>query len=203
MRLDVAEHRKSPWRVHDITADFQLDELWQYPIVARADQGEDFAAFCAFMDAQSVTPGGLAGALFRLRGWLGKVLGWDRDMNCLPIPGCAETSLGDRLEPHERAAADRSDDIGFVPVYQKDDERLVELSNGTVHAALHIGWVELADGGHAPRLAVYWKSRGWLGNFYMAAVTPFRVYVVYPAMMRFVASSWAARDRVSTSLLTT
>lgn len=75
-------------------------------------------------------------------------------------------------------------------LYQTDSERLLELSNSTVHAALHIGWVEHDDGSAGAELAVYWKPRGWFGRLYMAVIGPFRFFVVYPALMRKVAAEW-------------
>lgn len=75
-------------------------------------------------------------------------------------------------------------------LYQTDSERLLELSNSTVHAALHIGWVEHDDGSAGAEMAVYWKPRGWFGRLYMAVISPFRFFVVYPALMRKVAAEW-------------
>ena len=43
------------------------------------------------------------------------------------------------------------------------------------------------------QLAVLVKHRGRLGRAYMALIEPFRHRVVYPAMMRQLASRWAAR----------
>ena len=45
--------------------------------------------------------GGASGLLFRLRDWLGKVLYWD-DGPALPIPGCQELSVAERLPIEQR-----------------------------------------------------------------------------------------------------
>jgi hypothetical protein len=41
-------------------------------------------------------------------------------------------------------------------------------------------------------MAVLVKPNGLLGSAYMAAITPFRHLVVYPAMLRAIGREWAA-----------
>jgi hypothetical protein len=45
------------------------------------------------------------------------------------------------------------------------------------------------------QLGVYVKPRGWFGPLYMAAIAPFRHYIVYPALMRQIGRAWDARPR--------
>jgi len=191
MRLTLEHHKQRDWLVHDLLDDFELDEVWAYPITADPARGEDFAAFCAMARETADQPGGATGALFKLRLFLGRVFGWDKG-DRLPIPGCAETSIAARLPDDRRVPPDQAetDSFGFELVYETPRERLVELSNGTVHAALHLGWVEKDDGKEGAELAVYWKPRGWFGRFYMAVITPFRIWIVYPALMKKVAADW-------------
>ena len=194
MRLDIRQHRARPWRVHGLMPDFVLDEVRAYPITADTAAGEDFAMFCAMMQEGDASPGGAAGLLVTLREALGRLFGWDDAEQALPIPGCLETSLRGRL-PDEASveALPGEDRFGFSLVYESASERLMEVSNATVHAALHVGWVDHADGTAGAELAVYWKPRGWFGRLYMAAIAPFRFYVVYPALMRRVGAEWERR----------
>jgi hypothetical protein len=67
---------------------------------------------------------------------------------------------------------------GFVPAYQDADEQLFRIANRTVTAFLH---VSLAD--RRPRLAVYVRPKGRLGQAYMRLIEPFRRWVVYPALL--------------------
>jgi hypothetical protein len=67
---------------------------------------------------------------------------------------------------------------GFVPAYQEADEQLFRIANRTVTAFLH---VSLAD--RRPRLAVYVRPKGRLGQAYMRLIEPFRRWVVYPALL--------------------
>ena len=154
--------------------------------------------FCSLAGGDDTAPGGAAGALIALREFLGRVFGWDEGDDARPIPGCTETSLRDRLPEAERDQPTEPDGaFGFSLVYQDATERLVELGNATVHAALHVGWVEHADGSAGAEMAVYWKPRGWFGRLYMALIAPFRVFVVYPALMRKIRADWERlrRDR--------
>jgi hypothetical protein len=68
-----------------------------------------------------------------------------------------------------------------------------ELSNGTVHAVLHLAWVEQGNGRHRGQMGVYVKPRGTLGVTYMALIGPFRHLIVYPALMRQIGRAWQAR----------
>jgi hypothetical protein len=193
MRLTIDHHKQHSWRVHDLLDDFELDEVWAYPITADPSASEDFAMFVDMM-SNSDEPGGITGLLFKLRLFLGRIFGWDDEDKALPIPGCDETSLRERLSEDERKRVEgiAPDPLGFQLVYHSENERFVELSNSTVHAVLHMGWVPRDDGMAGAEMAVYWKPRGWFGPLYMAFIKPFRVYIVYPGLMKQVATNWAS-----------
>lgn len=128
--------------------------------------------------------------LIRLRLLLGR-LGLDRGTNQLPIPGCSETSVSERLKAEDREPLPARDArLPFRVVYDRDSERLLELSNSTVHALLHLSWAHKTGTLYAPRMAVYVKPRGWFGRLYMALIYPFRVLVVYPAVLRASQRRW-------------
>jgi hypothetical protein len=200
MRLDKNEHERHPWRVRSLAADFELLDVWDYPIVADAAAGEDFSMFCRMLadETGGVDPPvrGFAGFLFRVRNGLGRLLKLD-EPKVWPIPGCAEVSLRERLSEQERLKGPASTEIasigpGFKEVYRLDNEILMEISNKTVHALLHVGWVHKEGSRYAPQLAVYSKSRGRWGRMYMWLISPFRHWVVYPALMRSAKKKWEA-----------
>jgi hypothetical protein len=62
----------------------------------------------------------------------------------LPIPGKNETSLTDRLPDDLRNTAADVDFrfLPFEPLYRTDVEFAAELSNQTVHAVMHLAWVD-------------------------------------------------------------
>ena len=211
MRLPTEEHRKHAWLVSTLAPDFELLDVWRYPI--ELDQSIPLERFIDFMESSQrdlVSSRGAAGALFRLRAVLGRVFGWDGDGDdggsgsggkpapALPIPECTETSLRDRLSDADLAgerAASRAEAAGaasprFKPVYRRANETLLEISNNTVHALLHLGRVDISATRWSPQLGVYVKPRGKLGRYYMGLISPFRHYVVYPAMMRAAKRGW-------------
>ncbi|MGH3691324.1 MAG: DUF2867 domain-containing protein [Acidimicrobiia bacterium] len=81
----------------------------------------------------------------------------------------------------------------FRALYRTDVEFAAELSNRTVHAVMHLAWVDQGEGGYQGQMAVYVKPRGPFGKGYMALIKPFRHWVVYPAVMRQIEQAWNTR----------
>ncbi len=219
MSPDVAAHRARPWRVHALAPDFELLDLWELPVDADPARGETFEAFlrvflttgAASWPVYPLRPRGLgdvlhllrlgaAGALFALRDVLGRVLGLDDDDGTRAIPGRSETRVRNRLD-----AGDRARDTGILPptwagafekVYGFEDEALLEIANRTIHALLHLSWIEAPAGRRRVTLAVYVKSRGAGSRIYLALIKPFRHAVVYPAWITHVVRTWQVRRPV-------
>ena len=187
MRIENDVHRARPWRVHELARDFDLLDVWRFDIAGRSDELSRFLALHeARLEDDQIVDSAAARFLFRLRWWLGEVFGLDGAQE-LPIPGTAERSVRERLEA---APEDDGVDAGpFRRVYAGTEEALYEISNRTVHALLHLGWVE-TEGHYAPEMAVYVKPRGLSGRLYMRLIDPFRHLVVYPALMRDVRRAW-------------
>jgi len=192
MRRPIEDHRNPTWRVHDHATDFDLLDVWRFPIRLEADVPlATVLDFLTEVNSELRTGNGMAAQLFRLRGWLGRVFGWDGNASypesvSVVDRGAAETASGIESETPSY--------LGFEPVYSTQDEMLFELENATVHALMHLGRVELEEGRSAgewaPQMGVYVKRRGLLGRLYMAAITPFRHLIVYPTMMRAAARAW-------------
>jgi hypothetical protein len=157
-------------------------------------RAEDFPALLEVMASLDTARGGsrAARALFRVRWRLGQWFGWDDGAAKLPIPGQSETSLTDRLPDDLRhTAADLySGSKLFTPLYLTDVEFAAELSNQTVHAVMHLAWVDQGEGRYQGQMAVYVKPRGRLGKEYMTLIAPFRHWIVYPALMRQIGQAW-------------
>jgi Protein of unknown function (DUF2867) len=213
MRIPNAVHEAQPWRIHEITPDFTIEDVWALPVHGGAD---DFTTLVEMMtsggddliQSASLPTRVLWTARDRLGSWLG--LGGISDpiepgvpaARILPIPGTSETSLTDRLPDDLRGTVDlhfRS--TPFVPLYRTEDEFAAELSNRTVHAVLHLAWVHQGEHRYQSHMAVYVKPRGQFGKAYMAFIKPFRYWVVYPELMRQIERAWARRlarrDRVT------
>ncbi|MEM7413179.1 MAG: DUF2867 domain-containing protein [Myxococcota bacterium] len=201
MRCQNEDHLRRDWRVRALAPDFDLLDVWRFPVEIEPEV--PFASFVDFLRhalQQSGDGKGAAARLFQLRAWLGERFGWDDEAVRHPIPGCEETSVCERIPAQDRQEFAPLEMAGpaveaFEPVYEDPDEILLELSNATVHALLHLGRDPLestqgTDGRWAPLMAVYAKPRGFLGRAYMAAIGPFRHGIVYPSLMRRVRSAW-------------
>jgi Protein of unknown function (DUF2867) len=194
MRLSNSEHENHPWRIGEVAPDFRLEDVWALPAHGGPD---DFATLLEVMasldpaDAESRATRALFSIRYRVGGWLG----WDDRLRPLTIPDDTETTLSARLPEDLRNTATslnlRSKD--FTPLYRTDVEWAAELSNRTVHAVMHLAWIEEGEGRYRGQMGVYVKPRGRLGAAYMAAIALFRHRVVYPALMRQIERTWNAR----------
>jgi Protein of unknown function (DUF2867) len=207
MRVANAVLESRPWRIHEIAPDFTVEDVWALPAHGHADDFQsllDVMVSLDFPDSTSLPTRVLWGARDRLGRWfgLGRISArsdsaGNHAAERLPIPGTHETSLIDRLPDDLRhTAADL--DFGskpFVPLYRTEDEYAAELSNRTVHAVMHLAWVDRGEGRYQGQMAVYVKPRGQFGQAYIAFIKPFRYWVVYPALMRHIERAWNRRAR--------
>jgi hypothetical protein len=189
MRLPDTEHTSRPWRIHELTPDFRLEDVWALPTPGGPG---DFPRL-----VQAFTAGdpsrGPARVLFTIRSKLGEVLGWDRP----------EAGLGSRVRTlRDRLPADLRDAPGppfaggpFASLYLLGDEFAAEIANHTMHGVMHLGWVADGTGGWRGQMAVLVKPNGLLGAMYMASIRPFRHLIVYPAMLRQIERDWTRAGR--------
>lgn len=188
-RLPDAVYASGPWRIRDLTPDFQLEDVWELP----GEGGrEDFRAMvgmvCA-MDPGRKAPG-LAKLLWAVRWKVGALLGWDKEDGGL---GRRVESLKARL-PEDLRDTDVPvfEDLPFVPLYITDTEFAAEIANETMHGVMHFGSVPSPTNPDLFRvqMAVLVKPNGIKGKAYMLAIRPFRHLIVYPAMMRQGRAMW-------------
>jgi hypothetical protein len=205
MRLPNAAHESRPWRIREIAPDFTLEDVWALPVQGGAEDFQTLLELMASSDPASAESFPTR-VLWRVRDRLGSLLdlgrisapidsGREDAAGKLPIPGTNETSLADRL-PDDLRNTVRDLDFGslpFVPLFRTDVEFAAELSNQTVHGAMHLAWVDQGEGRYQGQMAVYVKPRGLFGKGYMALIKPFRHWVVYPALMRQTERAWNRR----------
>jgi Protein of unknown function (DUF2867) len=208
MKLPNAEHESRPWRIHEIVPDFMLEDVWALPMRGGPEDFEGLLELAGSFDpsqAESRPTRFLWNLRDRLGAWfdLGEISTpvEGEEPGGLPIPGTTATSLRDRIPPDLRgsAAGFAFGSLPFVPLYRTDREAAAELSNKTVHGVVHLAWADLGDGRYAGRMAVYVKPRGAFGRAYMAAIKPFRYWIVYPALMTQMERAWDARARGAAS----
>lgn len=201
MRVSTEVHTSGAWRIREIAADFEVEDVWALPVYGTA---ADFSALVELMTSDEPPGSGSLATrvLWRIRDLLGSWFDMGRisapsdgSDDGLPIPGARETSLRERL-PDDLlgTAADVSfRDLPFVPLYRTDREFAAEISNRTMHGVLHLAWVRDGASSFQGQMAVYVKPRGLLGRAYMAFIKPFRYAIVYPALMRQIERTWEAR----------
>ncbi len=196
MRLPNHEHEKHPWVIAQIAPDFKLLDAWALPAQGRAEDFEGLLELMGSLDPSSGSTSWPTRALFSLRYRMGAWFGWDDPDRKLPIPGCSETSLSARVPDQLRddtTPVKAVSSTTFIPIYRTANEWAAEISNGTVHGVLHLGWVDQGEGRYRGQMGVYVKPRGRLGEAYMSLIGPFRHLIVYPAMMRQIQRVWEAR----------
>jgi len=185
MRLPTTAHTTRPWRIHELTPDFEVEDVWELATPGGPDElprlvsqivGSDFPA-----DAPMVVR-----ALWAARSKIGALLHWDGENAGI---GARVESLRDRL-PSDLRDLPGPQVQPFSFVYQLHDEWVAELANKTVHAVMHIGWVPDESGGYHGQMAVLVRPNGPLGAAYMALIKPFRHLFVYPALLRGIERGW-------------
>jgi hypothetical protein len=186
--LPRAAHTSRPWRIHELTPDFRVEDVWQLP--GRGGPG-DFTRLVEAIASFDPSHGSsrLSNALFALRWKLGELLGWDDPRSGI---GARVPTLRERL-PADLRDAPTGPDFTAAPfswVYVTDQECAAEVANQTVHGVMHIGAIPDGDGGFRAQMAVLVKPNGLLGAAYMAAIGPFRHLIVYPPLMRDAARAW-------------
>ncbi len=186
MRLPDSAHLARPWRIHALTPDFALEDVWALPTPGGPDDLPRLVELVATADPAESSK--VLGALFALRWKLGALFGWDDDDGGA---GGRVPRLRDRLPPDLRdGPAGPAPKLPFEPLYETHDEWAAELANRTMHGVIHLGWVADGDGGHHGQMAVLVKRNGRLGAAYMAAIKPFRHRIVYPLLLRDLERRW-------------
>ncbi len=199
MRLENSAHTSRPWRIHELTRDFRLEDVWALPTPGGPD---DFARLvqCFASGDPGERSSRATGVLMAIRRKLGALLGWEG-------PGAGVGSrvptLRERLPADLRVAPSgpELDGLPLTSVYLLADEWAAELANRTMHGVLHMGWVADQSGGYRGQMAVLVKRNGLLGTAYMAAIRPFRHLIVYPQMMRDIGERWRAGAGDTTTAL--
>jgi hypothetical protein len=191
MRLANTAHNSRPWRIHELTRDFRLEDVWALPTPGSPD---DFSRLVQLMASGDPLQGSSRAArtLWAIRWKVGELLGWDGpDAG----HGSERATLRDRLPVDLREAPSGPDfaALPFTSLYLLDDEWAAEIANRTMHGVMHIGWVPDQTGGYHGQMAVYVRPNGLLGAGYMAAIRPFRHLIVYPSIMREIERAWRSR----------
>ena len=187
-RLPNSAHTDLPWRVHEFTRDFEIEDVWALPTPGGPGDLDKLVRQFASDDDEELS-GVIVRFLFAVRWKLGALLGWDG-----PDAGVGKRvpSLRDRL-PADLRNGPRGPDLKTVPftsVYQTDTEWVAESANKTVRAVMHIGWVPDGSGGYRGQMAALVQPNGVFGKIYMHGITPIRRALVVPTLVRAIGREW-------------
>lgn len=188
MKLPNSEQTSQPWRIHELVGDFQLLDVWALPTPGGLNDFPRLVEMVAASDTAE-TPSLAARGLWAIRWKLGEAFGWDEvDTDDLPD----WQMLRDRL-PEDLSNAPTGPEFEALPfqsVYLLEHEWAAELANKTVHGVMHMSWVPDGHGAYRGQMSVYVKPNGLFGKAYLAAIGPFRHFVVYPPMLRELERRW-------------
>ena len=183
-QISTQEFESLPLRVHDFLVGVPLHDVWAVDL-PRMRPGITLDEFLRTARARLCTPSPVVRALLKIRLFVGRLLGWDRE------PAAWET-FATRLTTADRSKslvpAGTRDGL-FRVVYRFENEQLLELINRTAHAAALSALVETAQG-YRFYFGVYVRRVGRLTSVYMALIDPFRKLVVYPSLLRTVRATW-------------
>ena len=189
MRLPDTAHTSHPWRIHELTPDFDVEDVWALSTPGGPHELPRLVSQVFSGDFPDDAPL-VVRTLWEARWKIGALLRWDRPEDGV---GARVPSLRDRLPSDLRDAPTGPDPSPFTPLYQLEDEWAAEMANRTVHTVMHLGWVPDGSGGHRGQMAVLVKPNGLFGAAYMAAIKPLRRLVVVPALTRSTERGWLSR----------
>ncbi len=189
-RLPDTAHTSRHWRIHELTPNFRLEDVWALPTPGGPDDFHRLLEWFASADPEKQSSSRAVRTLFAIRWKLGELFGWDDPDTGL---GSRVPTLRDRMPADLRDAPSGPEPaLPFTPLYLLDDEWAAEIANRTMHGVVHLGWVPDGTGGYRGQMAVLVKPNGLFGNAYMAAIRPFRHLLVYPQMIRDIEREWRA-----------
>ena len=189
---DPAEYRRLPLRAHELLRGVPLHDVWRVDLPHHGAE-HTINDIRTLLSLDSLTPINPAvRALFALRGWMGRVFGWDSDER----PSLEDPELFlHRLTEDDRAQSlvePGTADLPFTILYVRTAEAVGEIRNATVHA-----FSVLALDRRSEDYRIYWgihvRPVGRVTAFYMALIDPFRRWIIYPSILRHVHRTWCAR----------
>jgi len=189
MRVTAQEFGSLPLEVHSFLRDVPLHDVSAVDLPDGGD-GRTIADVQSIVGQERLRRANpIVRALFGLRLTVGRFLGWDAEP-AAGRPGLYVDRVPDALRARSKIAPGTPDGM-FRVVYQLDHEALAEIRNATAHAFL-CSALQPRAGGYRLYWAVYVKPVSWLTPVYMAAIEPFRRFIVYPAILGRIRDGWMA-----------
>jgi len=124
-------------------------------------------------------------ALFAFRFFLGRIFGWDRPVSERTY---SDARVSDDLRRRSLVPPGTQEGL-FRLLYELPNESVGEIRNATVHGFVCTTLVP-RDGGYRFYFGVYVEPVSRWTALYMAAIEPFRRFIVYPAMLGRLRADW-------------
>ncbi|MGH9493550.1 MAG: DUF2867 domain-containing protein [Candidatus Sulfotelmatobacter sp.] len=185
-QISAQEFEQLPLRVHAFLSGVPLHDVWAVEL-PRTHPGVTLHEFLRSRGARPFRLSPLVRTLLKIRLFVGRVLGWDRDP-----PSSASESFRTRLTTTDIARSLVPPGTGeglFRVVYCFENEQLLEVINRTAHAAALSALVENTDT-YRFYFGVYVRNVGRFTPVYMVLIDPFRKLIVYPSLLRSIRASW-------------
>jgi hypothetical protein len=185
-QVSAREFGRLPLRVHTFLAGVPLHDVWAIDL-PRLRAGITLTEFVRASGSRPIKPSPVVRALLKLRFFVGRCLGWDRELK----PAARETfatrlTMADRSQSRVPAGTPQEP---FRVVYQFENEQLLEIINRTAHAAALSALVE-TPAAYRFYFGVYVRPVGRLTPIYMAVIDPVRKFIVYPSLLRSIRETW-------------
>jgi hypothetical protein len=188
VRATSQEYEKIDLRAHSLLAGVPIHDVWAEDLPGGGPDRTivDLRALVSVENLSEINAA--VRFLFRLRGWLGVLFGWDSESGNDP-PG----SFLEKLSPADREnslVAPGTREGRFRVLYVSPREAISEIQNATVHAFSVFVLVESATG-YRFYWSIYVQPVGRITSWYMRLIDPFRRFIVYPAVLRHVRAAWS------------
>ena len=188
MQVTPAEYERIDLRAHSLLAEVPLHDVWRVDL-SGGGPGRTIVDLRALLPLEGLTAANPAVRfLFGLRKQLGRLFGWDRKP-----PRASSESFLSRLTAAERESslvAPGTPEGPFQILLVTPQEAISEIQNPTVHAFSVFALVERSTG-YRFYWAIYVRPVGRFTSWYMGLIDPFRRFIIYPAILRFIREAWA------------
>jgi hypothetical protein len=189
VRIEPEEYAGLDLRAHELLTGAPLHDAWAVDLPGGGERSiADIRAIVSFENLARINA--MVRLLFSLRGWLGRVFGWDAER-----PRPAGSSFLSRLSEEDRRASlvqPGTSEGPFTVLYVSQREAISEIQNPTVHAFSVFALFE-QSGGHRFYWGIYVRPVGRITSWYMRLIDPFRRSLIYPAVLRHIRTEWERR----------
>ena len=180
------EFKRLPLRVHTVLAGVPLHDAWAIDL-AHWRPGITLRQFLKVSPLSGMGLSPSARTLLRLRRRIGKTFGWDRRSDLASTPTFVSQVPPDVCD--QSVIEPGTPEGDFRVVYSLPNEHLSELTNKLVHAALSVALIE-DEKFYRLYLGVFVLSLSRITPYYMAAIAPFRHWIVYPSILNTFRKNW-------------